>query len=93
MFITETLLPHQIALELTDQRGKRIYKNVEVHFLLPTKPQLDQPAIVIDGPDMGEVGIVQSKNRKTKDYKIELNPAAIIYLPEDKLCRVIAAVE
>jgi hypothetical protein len=88
-FITETLLLHKVALDMTDQRGNRITRRVEVQFLLPTKPQLDHPAIIIDGPNIGDVGMVKGRNRRTKDFTIDLvDSAARVQLPEEALCRL-----
>jgi hypothetical protein len=87
-FVTESLLQREIALETTDQRGNPITKHVDVRFLLPTKPQLNKSVIIIDGPNMGDVGVVMRKNR-TNIYTIQLLKSVThISLPENVLCRL-----
>lgn len=89
MFITERVLPHEVVLASTDQRGKPVIKHVAVQFLLPSKPHLHHGAVVIDGPDTGEVGMVKSKSQKTKLFTIHLrNSSARPRLPEEALCRL-----
>ena len=88
-FVTESLLSREVALDMTDQRGNPITKHVDVRFLLPTKPQMNKPVIIIDGPNIGDVGIVLRKSRATLNYTIKLlNSAANVYLPEESLCRL-----
>jgi hypothetical protein len=88
-FVTEKILPREIAVDTTDQRGKPVTKHVDVRFLLPKKPHMNKLAIIIDGPNIGDFGTVMSKSRATNKYKIQLlNSAVNLYLPEDALCRL-----
>ena len=88
-FVTEPPLRTEVALKWTDNRAKVIIANVPVQCLLPGLPLLNHRVVVIDGANIGQIGNVVKKNRKTKLFVVRLDDSDIyLELPENSLCRL-----
>ena len=88
-FVTEPPLRDEVALKWTDNRAQVIIANVPVQYLLPGLPLLNHRVVVIEGANIGQIGNVEKKNRKTKHFVVRLEYSDIyLELPESSLCRL-----
>ena len=63
--------------------------NVPVRYLLPGLPLLNYRVVVIEGPNIGQIGNVVKKNKKTKHFVVGLDDSDIyLELPQSALCRL-----
>jgi hypothetical protein len=92
-FITETLRPGEVALTWTDNRAAVRSANVHVQFLEPARPILNQRVLIIEGTNIGEIGILEKRKRGGKStiklVVVKLDHSNVhIEIPETALCRI-----
>jgi hypothetical protein len=61
-FITEKPMKHEVAVWWTDNRRRRLYRNVSVQYFDLGHPKIEHRAMVITGEGVGLIGNVTSKS-------------------------------
>jgi hypothetical protein len=72
-FTTEPPRPQEIALKWMGNRAEEHTANIEVKFLEPLQPLIRQQAIVIEGPNIGEICTVLKRKRDKIPKAVTVN--------------------